>query len=72
MDKKEAYDAMKAAMSADSDYAWSWHCNIAMPLIDSGVDAALAQQCASRLMQHFWSVDTSKHEHFATARGNVP
>lgn len=72
MTTREAYEAMKAAMATDPSYAWSWHCNIAMPLIDNGIDEKLAQKCAAQLMQHFWGVDTAEHQNFPTARGNAP
>jgi hypothetical protein len=70
MTTAEAYNHMKAAMAANPDYAWSWHCNIARPLIDSGIDGLKAQQCAARLMKHFWGVDTSANKHYASVCEN--
>jgi len=65
----KAFHALKKALTEDADYAWSWHCNFAMPIHDAGVDAKLANECAARLMQHIFSIDTSKHPHYATAKG---
>lgn len=30
-----AYRDLQRAMLKDPDYAWSWHCNIAMPIYDA-------------------------------------
>ena len=32
---KQAFDTLKAALQADDEYAWSWHCNIAMAFVDT-------------------------------------
>jgi len=47
-------DAMKtiiAAMQDDPDYAWSWHCNVAMAFVDAGGDHYTANQGAARFMR---------------------
>lgn len=53
------YSAFAAALHADPEYAWSWHCNIAMPIMDElGCSHADANKCAVKLMKHLFSVDT--------------
>lgn len=32
---KDAFDVLRKAMQSDPDYAWSWHCNIAMAQYDA-------------------------------------
>lgn len=53
------YTVFSEALKADPEWAWSWHCNIAMPLVDylkiSPEDANLA---AIKLMKHLFDVDT--------------
>lgn len=47
-------DAMKVvidAMRSDPDYAWSWHCNVAMAFFDAGGDHYIANQGAARFMR---------------------
>ena len=47
-------DAMKIvtdAMRADPDYAWTWHCNIAMAFVDEGGDHGLANHAAARFLR---------------------
>lgn len=46
-------DAMKVvigALRADPDYAWSWHCNITMSMVDEGIDHAAAEHGAQRFL----------------------
>jgi hypothetical protein len=57
-------DAMKTvikAMQADPDYAWSWHCNVAMAFVDAGGDSYTANQGAARFMRLLANVDPA-HE----------
>lgn len=45
------------AMKEDPGYAWAWHCNIAMPIYNSGVSHLEANKIAARLMNHLFRVD---------------
>ena len=57
-------DAIKTvieAMQADSDYAWSWHCNIAMAFVDAGGDHYTGNQGAARFMRMLANVEPA-HE----------
>jgi hypothetical protein len=57
-------DAMKTvikAMQDDPDYAWSWHCNVAMAFFDAGGDSYTANQGAARFMRLLANVDPA-HE----------
>jgi hypothetical protein len=67
---EQAFAALKDAMRADvGGYAWSWHCNIAMPIYDAmgGDDAVsqetrterhrLANMAAARVMSMIFGVD---------------
>lgn len=55
-----AFAAIRAAIESDLEYAWGWHCNIAMPFIDAGGDADIANEAAARFMQTAFGVDTRK------------
>lgn len=46
-----------AAMQADPEYAWSWHCNIAMAFVDAGGDYYTANQGAARFMKLLANVE---------------
>lgn len=63
------FSVLRAAIEADPEYAWAWHCNIAMPMIDSGCPDKIANEGAARVMRNIFQVDTSQLPHFRTARG---
>lgn len=63
-----ALSKLTDALVADPEYAWSWHCNLAMPIMDSTkVSHRDANIAAARLMQHIFGIDTAKHAHFEVA-----
>ena len=57
---KEAMDVLRCHLQSDPDYAWSWHCNIAMAAVDEGLDHDSAQLAAARFMRSAFSIDTLK------------
>ena len=60
----EAWAGMEAAMQ-DPDYAWGWHCNLAMPIMDAtGITHEQANMAAAHLMQHLWKCDITTHPHY--------
>ncbi|QUT04030.1 hypothetical protein KFK14_12825 [Sphingobium phenoxybenzoativorans] len=65
------YDALKALM-ADPEYAWGWHCNLAMPILDAiGCSHQQANEAAAHLMQHLWSVDITMFEQYAYGKSGA-
>lgn len=48
------------AVIRDKEYAYSWHCNLAMAFIDEGCLNETAQRGAGRFMQILFGVDTYK------------
>jgi hypothetical protein len=53
------------AMLSDPEYAWSWHCNIAMAAFDEGLDHFRANKAAARFLALLVpGLDTSKHRGF--------
>lgn len=65
MSVEKELKVMSEAMKADMDFAWSWHCNIAMASVDEGMDHAAANRAAARFMKLAFGVDTTKCEHYA-------
>jgi len=59
MDTSTAYETLKSAFSDDEDYAWAWHCNIAMCAYDEGVAHGKANVIAARVMRTLFHVDTT-------------
>lgn len=62
---KQAWDFLKEMCAADPDYAWSLHCNLAMPIMDAiGVDHQQSDAAAAYLMQHLFDHDITSHPYF--------
>lgn len=56
----DAFEALKVAMAADPEYAWSWHCNLAVPIMDAaGISHEKANVAACYLMQHLFDYDVT-------------
>jgi hypothetical protein len=53
-------DRIAEAIQANPDYAWSWHCNIAMASVDEGMEHKAANRAAARFMYMCFGCDTSK------------
>ena len=45
---KNCMDILSKAMKEDYEYAWGWHCSIAMALYDEGANHEQANKAASR------------------------
>ena len=60
----ESMSTVTNAIRNDPDYAWSWHCNIAMAAMDEGVDHMTANKLAARFLMILTGVDTTKNPHF--------
>lgn len=64
-EQKHPMQLLTEVLKADADYAWGWHCNLAMPIMDAtGVSHQVANEAAARLMLHFFGVDTAQHENY--------
>ena len=56
----KAVKHLRAAIQSDYSYAWAWHCNIACPAMDEGIDHTTANKIAARCMYTLFGVDTSQ------------
>ena len=68
----EAMKVVTEALRSDPDYAWSWHCNVAMASVDEGMGHYEANQAAARFMHSLAGVDTTKHQGFPEAPKQEP
>lgn len=55
---------LKNDMQKFPDYAWTWHCNIAVPMQDEGISHELSNKIAAKIMNNFFEIDTSKFPEF--------
>lgn len=54
------FELLQNALNSDFGYAWSWFCNIAVPLMDStGMSHAEANKAAAHLFQHIFKIDVT-------------
>jgi len=56
---KDVMDLIKMAM-VDDEYAWAWHCNIAMMAYDAGSDHKVANEGAARFMSLAFDKDITQ------------
>lgn len=57
----QAVKTLQQALREDLDFAWSYHCNIAVAFQDEGGDYKTSNRAAARFMKLFADVDTTKH-----------
>lgn len=56
-----ALDALKAVMMKDPAFAWTWHCGLAMSIMDNlGANHGNANRAAAAFMRLAFEVDTSR------------
>ena len=68
----QAFNALKQAISDDPEYAWAWHCNLAMPIYDeAGCDIGKANQSAALIMAQMFDHDITAHPHFSYEKSNA-
>lgn len=66
----DAFNVLKKAMQDDPEYAWSWHCNLAMSFYDeietceSNDAHVICNHAASRFMRLCFDIDTAKNKNF--------
>jgi hypothetical protein len=56
----EALNILKSGMRDEPGYAWSWHCNVAVSMMDEGAPHDAANAAAARFMRLAFDVDTTK------------
>lgn len=60
----KSFEIIRQELINDPEYAWSWHCNIAMCSYDEGLSLLKANKAAVRFMKVLFGIDTSKNEHY--------
>lgn len=61
LDEQMIINAFKMAFKKNPDYAWSWHCKLAMSAHDEfGLDKPAANRMAARFMKSCFDIDTKE------------
>lgn len=67
-----AWAVFKRLMREDADYAWAWHCNIAVPIMDAiSATHEQANVAAAHLMSHLFEYDITTHPNFGYEKGQA-
>ena len=64
MTVKKEMETIEQALEDDPEYAWGWHSNIAMVILDSGNDHNASNLLASKIMKRIWDIDTSENPRY--------
>ena len=65
MSVAKAIDSLKTAMRDDPEYAWAWHCNLAMPIKDAiGVTHKDGNIAGAHLMSFLFDYDITTHPQY--------
>ena len=57
------FEQLKNTIHADPDYAWGWHCNLAVPIMDEAdVSHEKANKAAALIMEQMFGYDITTHE----------
>ncbi|WP_422097487.1 Thoeris anti-defense Tad2 family protein [Variovorax sp.] len=69
---EDAIVTLRHAMQDDLEYAWAWHCNIAVPLRDALGQGTISHEqsnlAAARLLRHLFDVDITDYPHYAATQ----
>jgi hypothetical protein len=60
-----AFTALKDLINTDTEYAWAWHCNLAVPIMDAAcVNHATANEAAALIMAQMFDHDITQHPQY--------
>ena len=67
-----SFTELQALIHSDSEYAWAWQCNLAMPLMDAtGVSQAKANEAAALIRRQVFNYDSTHHERYHWAKSGA-
>lgn len=55
-----AFALLQADIQKSTSYAWSWHCNLAMAVVDAGGSHELGNKASASFLQRTFSVDVTR------------
>jgi hypothetical protein len=60
----DATGILREQLRANDDYAWGWHCAIAMSSVNAGASQSVSNEAAARFMEMFFKIDTRAFSQF--------
>ena len=67
----DAFNVLQKYLQDDEDYAWSWHCNIAMNAVDAGAPHLEANAVTAGFMRRCFGIDTQHLKQYKSIVGNA-
>lgn len=68
----DAFDALKRLIQSDLEYAWAWHCNLAVPIIDAAcVSHLMANRAAALIMRQMFDYDITTHPFYHSGKSGA-
>lgn len=64
MSEVHAFSALQKLIHSDPEYAWAWHCNLAVPIIDAGASQRQANEAAALIMAQMFDYDITAHPNY--------
>lgn len=71
MSVEKEFKVIEELIKSDDEYAWGWHCNLAMPIHDEGVSYVVANKAAGRIMASIFGVDTTNNRFYRVTGESV-
>lgn len=69
---KNPFELLKEQIHSDPEYAWAWHCKLAMSIKDSiKVSHSTANKTGADLMSYLFEYDIRKHPSFSDEKPNT-
>lgn len=62
--ERHPFDVLKEQIRSDPEYAWAWHCNLAVPMTDVGVGRKEADQASALILSQMFDCDITTHPYW--------
>jgi hypothetical protein len=68
----DAWATIQNAIHSDPEYAWAWHCNLAVPIMDAaGLRHEPGNVAAAYLMATLWGYDITRHPRYQYGKSDA-
>lgn len=69
---KPEMSILSEAIRQDHGYAWSWHCNLAVAILDTHIPHPRANRAAAEIMARVFKIDTTTFPEYADTQLEAP
>ncbi len=62
---EQPFEAIKTLINVEPGYAWAWHCNLAVPIMDvTGASHEVSNAAAALIMMQMFDCDITQHPNY--------